>query len=237
MSLKSSGIIAALLGPDLDVALQMHWAVRLAAARKMDLLILHRIESPEKRVIEVSFDEPAGKEAMGVINKVRRIIEESPALRAGPRESTGSDDGKETKAHFVHVRLKLIYFKSLSSLRQAVLDELEKEDVEIITQAREQIADMSDVDLVRERRLFLRYIPYEVVLCLGIEKENALSRILVAEAPGQIGRAALHLGQALAAAAKGTMTVLHVNPRVGIDAERVGMLRLKRHIRKSLDTE
>jgi len=237
MSTQSPGIIAALLEPDLNVGLQMNWAVRLATARKMDLLILHRVESREERVMEVPLDEPPKGEATGVIHEARRIIEESPGLRAGSRESTESGEGKETEAHVVHVRLKLIYFESLSSLRRTVLDELGNKDIELFTEAGKDITDMSDVDLIRERQLFIRYIPCEVVLCLGLEQGKAWSRILVATAPGPNGRAALQLGQDLAASANGTLTALHINPSVGVDAERVGMRRLERHVRKSLDTE
>ncbi len=76
MSLRPPRTLVALLGPALEVALQLRWAVRLAIARKPDLLILHRMESREERTVEVSFDEPVQGKATGVINEVRRMIEE-----------------------------------------------------------------------------------------------------------------------------------------------------------------
>lgn len=234
MTSKSPGTLVALLGPDLEVEVQMRWAVRLASVRELDLLILHRVESREERVVEVSLDKPPSEEATGVIHEVKQVIEESPALRAGPRGSDeAGEDIKATAPDSIHVRMKLIYFASLASLRRAVLDELGNRDVELFTLARKQIADMSDVDLVKERRLFLRYIPCEVVLCHGLDKQNALSRILVATSPGPNGRAALQIGQELAVAANGSLTALHVNPGVGIDAQQVGERRLERRLRKS----
>jgi uncharacterized hydrophobic protein (TIGR00271 family) len=234
---KTPGTLVVLLGPDLKVALQMRWAVRLASARKLDLLILHRVESPDERVVEVSLDEAPSGVATGVINEVKHVIEECPALQAVPRGSDEAGEGiKATASGSIHVRMKLIYFASLASLRRAVLDELGNRDVVLFTQAREQIADMSDVDLVRERRLFLRYIPCEVVLCHGLDKQNALSRILVATAPGPNGRAALQIGQELVGAANGTLTALHVNPGVGIDAQQVGERRLERLLSESPGT-
>lgn len=238
MSLQSHGTLLALLGPDLPVALQMRWAVHLATVRKLDLLILHRLEDNDERVVEVSLGEPPTGEATGIIHEVIRMIGESPELRAGPPEDADAGEVKqETLPHLPQVRLKLVYFENLPSLRRSVLDELGNKDVVLFTQARSQIADLSDVDLVRERRLFLRYIPCEVVLCLGLEKKNTLSRILVATDPGPNGRAALQLGAELAAAANGSLTALHVNPNVGEDAELVGERRLERFLKKTLTTE
>ncbi len=237
MSLQPPRTLVALLGPDLEVALQLRWAVRLATARKLDLLILHRMESREERTVEVSFDEPVQGKATGVINEVKRIIEESSELRTGPRSSTDSGEAKEPEADVVYARLKVLYFTGLPSLRRAVLAELRNKDVELFTQARTQITDMSDVDLVREQRLFLRYIPCKVVLCHGVKKENVLSRILVATAPGPNGRAALNLGRDLAVSVDGTLTALHVNPSIGLDAEQVGERRLDRLLKKSLGPE
>ena len=227
-----------MLGPDLEVKLQLHWAIRLAAARKLDLLILQRVESTDERVNQVSLDEPPAGEALSVIHEVKHIIETSPELRAGPREDAEASEAiEETASHVIHVRLKRIYFASLPSLRRVVLAELGQKDVSLFTQAREQLTDMSDVDLVRERRLFLRYIPCEVVLCLGLQPEQSLSRILVATAPGPEGRAALRIGAQLAASLNGSLTALHVNPNVGALAEAVGERRLERHLKKSFGAE
>jgi len=221
------------------VALQLNWAVRLAAARKQDLLILQRVESNEDRVDEVSLNESPEGETANVIYEIRRMMQASPdKLRAGSRENAdGAEEQEAEEPHIVHVRLKRIYFTSLHSLRQTVLAEVDNKDVKSFTQAREQITDMSDVDLVRERRFFLRYIRCEVVLCLGLQSEQAFSRILVATGSGPDSRAALQLGAQLAASTSGTLTALHVNPNVGVYAEDVGARRLEGQINKALDAE
>lgn len=236
MSLQPIGMLATLLGPELSVALQLDWAVRLATARKQDLLILQRVESHDERVDEVSLNEPPEGEAASVIYKIRLMIETFPEqLHAGPRENADTAEEQEAEEpHIVHVRFKRIYFTSLPSLRRAVLTELDNNDVKSFTQAREQITDMSDVDLIRERRFFLSYIRCEVVLCLGMQPEQALSRILVATTPGPDGRAALQLGAQLAASTSGTLTALHVNPNVGVLAKEVGTRRLEAQIKKAL---
>jgi hypothetical protein len=111
---QSPGTLVALLGPDLDVTLQMHWAVRLATARHLDLLILQSVESPDERVVEVSLDKPSERKATDVIRAVMRLIEDSPDLRAGPRASAGlGEDKGDMESHIVHVRFKRIHFASL----------------------------------------------------------------------------------------------------------------------------
>lgn len=237
MELQSQTTLAVLLGPELDVSLQVRWAVRLASAHKLDLLILHRVASADDHVEEIFLDKPQEAETESFIDELRSIVEASTELYAGPRESAGRDEAEQSETHDVHVRLKLIHFKSLASLRSAVLAELHDKDVEMFTQARAQITDTSDIDLVRERRLFLRYIPCKVVLCLGLQQDTALSRILVATAPGPNGSAALQLGAQLSVAVNGTLTALHVNPGVGVEAVQVGEQRLERNIKKSLTAE
>ena len=43
MSLDVPGRLVALLGPDVDVTVQMRWAIQLARTRKLDLQILQRV--------------------------------------------------------------------------------------------------------------------------------------------------------------------------------------------------
>jgi uncharacterized hydrophobic protein (TIGR00271 family) len=238
MSPQSTGTLVALLGPDLDVTVQMRWAVRLATARQLDLLILQSVESPDERVVEVSLDKPSKKEATDIIPAVRRLIEDSPDLRAGPRASANlEEDQEDKKSHIVHVRFKRIHFASLRSLRQFVLAELGRSNIKLFTVARKQPLERLDVNLVSERQYFLRYIPCEVVFCQGLKEGKALSRILVAAASGPDGKAAMRLGLDLAATANGTVTALHVNPSVGLESELVGERRLDRFLKNSLGTE
>lgn len=230
--------LAVLLGPDLSIALQMRWAISLAAARRLDLLILHSLEDDDERVTEVLLDESPSGRASGVIHELKRVIEESPQLRAGSRENANhGEDSVDNVPHIAHVRLKVIYSANVLSLRRMLLDELEHEDVVLATRALGQVADMSDVDLDRERRLFFRYAPCELVRCVGLTEQTVFSRILVATAHGRGGKAALRLGANLAAAGAGTITALHVNPNVGDDSERVGKRRLARAVHSALGAE
>jgi uncharacterized hydrophobic protein (TIGR00271 family) len=236
MSIQPPGTLVALLGLNMDVVLQIHWAVRLATVRKLDILILKRVESHDNRVVEVQLDERQKEEAMVVIREAKRIIDKSHNLRAGPREKTSAGEERDTEIHVIHVRLKLIYFDSLPSLRRALLSELRNSKTKIFTMARAQNPDIPDVEMVKETRLFLRYIPCDIVLCFGLNLEKAMSRILVSTSAEPNGRAALQLGTKLAASARGTLTALYVNPNIGVDAEQVGKRRLERHIKRSLGT-
>ncbi len=234
--MQATKTLVTILGPNLDVALQVKWAVHLAAANKLDLLILNRVESTDDRLEEVLLDQSENEvsETESSIDTVVRIIKESDELRAGERQSSDTDEAEDSEIHNVYVRLKNVYFTSNSSLRRMTLTELGNKDVELFTQARAEVTDVSDTDLIKERRLFLRYIPCEVVLCLGLDEETEFSRILVATAPGRNGRAALQLGARLVSVVNGTLTALHVNPNVGTSAEEVGERRLESHITKSL---
>ena len=88
MKVSSQKTLVVLLGTDLDLKTQMQWAVRLATARKLDMLILHRLESKDERVVEISLDDPPKGEASSGIQKRKRYIEDSPELRSGPRGIT-----------------------------------------------------------------------------------------------------------------------------------------------------
>jgi uncharacterized hydrophobic protein (TIGR00271 family) len=236
--MQSRGTLAALLGPDLDVAPQLQWAVHLAEVRKLDLLILQRVESQDEQVVEIALNQPPKGAAAHVIQKVRRLIEESPTAQAGPWDE--AKDPKEVSGpapHVVHVRLKLVHFTSLPALRRSVLRELEHERIDLFTLARRQLSDMSDNELVEERRLFIRYIPCEMVLCHGAEPGKAIPRVLTTAAPGSNAAAAVKLGVDLAHAGNGSVTAVHVNPDVGALAERVGERRLDRLLKKALETD
>lgn len=233
----SPGRLAILLGPDLNVSLQLKWAYRLAGALGLDILVLQPIQNQEGRVVEVSLTEEVENAKGAILREIRRLVEEAPLLRAGPREKTEEGDGKNGETSFIHVRLKRIYFPSYTSLRRSVLAELGESKVECLTSVRKQFLDMSDLDLVRERRFFFRYVPCKVVLCQGIVKEEDFGRILLVAEPGPSGRAALKFGLKLAASGGTTPTVLEINPDVGVDAKQVGERRLDRLLKKILGTD
>lgn len=237
MSQTSQKSLAVLLGPGLPVAVQMRWAARLAAARNLNLLVLHGMEGRDERVSEVSLEEPPKGEASGVIHELRGFIDESPGLSAYRREIlAASDDAVET-APALQVRLMLVYSENLASFRRMVLELLRDDDVVLATRASEKTSDISDIDLVRERRFFFRYAPCELVLCHGLKANTAFRRVLVATDSGNSGRAALRLGADLASANDGAMTALHVNPNIGVDAEHVGERRLQRNLDRNLGSD
>lgn len=233
MTLQTPEKMAALLGPDLKTVWQIQWFVRLAVACRMDLLILQRVESGEQRIEEISFDEPLNREAKGPVQELMTLIKDSPELRAGAREGGGMNPVETIQgAHVVHVQFKQIHYTDLVSLRQLVLNELGASRIALFSLARSNLLDMKDVDLVKERRLFMRYLPCKVLLCQGIKQEKGLSRILVAATNGQDGKEALQFSLDLAARDKATLTALHVNPDVGMVAQQVGEQRLDLFLKK-----
>lgn len=228
MKQQSSGTLVTLLVPDTDVALQLRWAARLAAAGKRDLLVFHREKSSETRVVEVALEQLSEGETPGNVNEVVHVIQELPELCAksqGVGKSELSDEKNVIKS-VVQVRLKIIFFDSLVSFRRTLLDELRDESAELFTQARIQPLEMTDVDLVKERQFFIRYIPCNIVLCSGLEEGQSLQRILVATQAGYQGKAVLQIANDLASQDEGSLTALHVNPDIGVDAEMVGERRL-----------
>jgi uncharacterized hydrophobic protein (TIGR00271 family) len=234
MNEKSPGTLVALLGPDLDASLQVQWALRLATSRRLDLLFLQRAPGTANRIVEVPLDEPVPANAPEALREVFQCITASPELTVGPRRTTDQSGEVDNGIAVIHARLKRVDFTSLASLRKLVLDELGERHVKLLTLARKNLADMSDMELVGERRLFLRYLPCETVLCHGLEAGNPLSRVLVATASDENGRMALRVGASLAAVPNGTCTALHVNPDVGFDSRRVGERRLQRVLTRSL---
>jgi uncharacterized hydrophobic protein (TIGR00271 family) len=225
-----------LIEPDLEVAVQMRWAVRLAAARTMDLLVLQIVESRDVRTVEVPLDESPEGEGAAVVLEVMRIVDSSPDLCVGLGEDEDSGQAEEGEGHIVQVRLKQIRCASLHSLRHELLAEVRKSKLKLITLAHKEL-DTTNADIVNERRLFLRYVPCEVVFCYGLDESNQLSRILVGVASGPHGDSALQLGRDLVMVADGTLTVLRVNPSIGPDAERVGVRRVDSLVKKKLGKE
>jgi len=233
MTEKSPGTLVALLGPDLDPSLQVRWALRLATARQLDLLLLQRVRSKNNRIVELPLDEPVPADAPEALREAFKCITETPALAAGTRRTAEESGEGHNEPPAIHARLKRVDFTSLASLRTLVFDELRESEAKLFTLARKNLADMSDAELVSERRLFLRYLPCETVLCHGLEASNLLSRVLVAAAGDENGRTALRIGADLAALPNGTLTALYVNPDVGFDSRRVGERRLQRVLTRS----
>jgi len=237
----AEGLMGVVLGPDLDVATQLRWAVRLAEARSLDLLILQHVESREGKTVEISLAEAPDEKMTPVAKQVREMIETSPGFCAARDEDAAESEGEEaeggdlpegeTKA--LSVRLKEIRCSGPRSVREQLLVQIRKNKLKLCTIARMDL-NTTDADLIRERQLFLRYSPCEVIFCYGLTRETDLTRVVVGGANGRNAEAALRLGRDLAVASDETVTAVRVNPNIGPDAEQVGARRLDRELRKAL---
>jgi uncharacterized hydrophobic protein (TIGR00271 family) len=237
----AEGTMGVVLGPDLDAAIQLRWAARLAEARTLDLLVLQHVESREGKTVEISLAEPPGEKTTPIARQVREMIDASPGFFAADDENVVDSEGGEAKRGdngedepgTLSVRLKEIRCSGLRAAREQLLVQIRKNKLKLCTQARMDL-NTTDVDLIRERQLFLRYSPCEVVFCYGLTQETDLSRIVVGGATGRNAEAALRLGRDLAVVSDETMTAVRVNPSIGPDAEQVGARRLDRELRKAL---
>ena len=229
----ADGTMGIVLGTDQDVTTQFRWAVRLAEARSLDLLILQFVESREGKTVEVPLEDASGQTTTPVARQVMDFIESSPLLRAGGSGDEDGGDEAEADPKLIVVRLKEIRCEGLRALRQQLLVQIRKNKLKLCTAARADF-NTSDPDLIRERQLFLRYAPCEVVYCYGLDKTMDLSKILVAGATGPHADAGLRLGRDLAAASEEKMIAVRINPSIGPDAERVGARRLDAELRKAL---
>jgi len=229
----ADGTMGIVLGTDQDVTTQLRWAVRLAEARSLDLLILQFVESREGKTVEVPLEDDSGQTPTPVARQVMDFIESSPLLLAGGSGDEDGGDEAEADPNLIVVRLKEIRCEGLRALRQQLLVQIRKNKLKVCTAARADF-NTSDPDLIRERQLFLRYAPCEVVYCYGLDKTTDLSKILVAGATGPHADAGLRLGRDLAAASEEKMIAVRINPSIGPDAERVGARRLDAELRKAL---
>lgn len=236
-------MLALLLGSDLDVSQQVAWALRLARQRKLDLLLLGHVESPDERISTVSLDtsEPADPDAPDIVAELRQLVAADPVLQAGPRPSPPPDAEGETPEQeqdalpaVVHVQLKLIHSDRTASLRRLVQAELKGSEVDLFAIASLQVARVADVALARERRLFFRYAPCDIALFQGQPEPTSFSRILVPMTSRAASVTALRVALDLAAEDGGTVTTVYVNPNVGVDAARIGERRLDRIVDRAL---
>ncbi len=227
------GNLGVFVGPDLDLSDQLRWAVRLAEARNLDIVVFQRIEGSERQTVNVPLDGSAEGEAAVAAGEVFQAIESMPILRAGPRPETAEDEALDDDDSVIHVQLKLIRCANLPSLRELLLAEVRKSKLKLFTVVRKDLGGTGS-EITRERRQFLRHVPCEVVHCSGFNEDNDLSRILVTVASGPHAASALKIGRDLASSSGATLTALRVNPSIGPDAEQVGARRLDILIKKSL---
>jgi uncharacterized hydrophobic protein (TIGR00271 family) len=229
----ADGTMGVVLGPDLDVETQLRWAVRLAEARSLDLLILQHVESKEATTVEPPLHDPTTEKASPVARQVMELIAVSPRLRAAATEDAGADGATVQETDALEVRMKEIRCEGKRVLRDQVLGQIRKNKLKLVTTARRDLVT-TDIDVNRERQLFLRFAPCEIVLCYGLQPTTELSRVIVGAADGRHAAAALRLGRDLAATAGEPFTAVRVNPSIGPDAEQVGARRLDGELRKAL---
>ena len=225
----NEGSIGVLLGPDLDIQLQLRWAIRLAEARRMDLLIYQQVDRQDGDVVERNLTTDADGDGADGIRELCAVIAASPHLRAGPRKDEQSPDSPE----LIHLRCKQIPLKSLTAFRQLLVADVQKEKLALITAARSEL-NTTDPDYIKERRIFLRFAPCEVVFCFGLEADSKFDNILVGTASGPHGSSALRLGRDLANQGGRPLTAARINPSIGPDSEGVGQRRLEALLKKAL---
>jgi uncharacterized hydrophobic protein (TIGR00271 family) len=233
----AEGSIGVLLGSDLDVKLQLRWAIQLAQSRRKDLLVYQQVARQDGEPVERNLIEEADGEGADCIREIVDLITSSDALCAGGRESDADKEGTESPdqapPHIIHLRLKQLPLKNLTSFRQLLLADVKKEKLSLVTAARREL-NTTDPDFIKERRIFLRFAPCEVVFCFGLEEDNRFSKILVGTSTGPHGVSALRLGKDLAADSPHPLTALRVNPGIGPDSEQVGERRLDALLKKGL---
>ena len=227
----TEGVLGLLLGSELDLEVQLRWALRLAEARRLDILVYERDERSEGSPTEVDLDEPPEGDGGRVARELRQRIDASPELAAGPRPEevdAGDDEAGEAR---IHIRLRRLPSSAPRQFRDQLTSDIRSEKLVLITSADGRL-NTTEPELVRERRLFLRFVPCEAVFCFGLQNDNELERLLVGAASGPHGESALRLGYDLANQREHGLTVVRVNPAVGPDALRVGEKRLGALLKK-----
>lgn len=112
-------------------------------------------------------------------------------------------------------------------------EEVLKDKLKVLTLARKE-HDSKDTDHIRERRLFLRYAPCEVVFCFGPIADKDNLQFTVGVASGTHGSAAIKFARDISKAPNVSLTAIRVNPDIGPDSIKVGARRLDTLLGRSL---
>lgn len=234
----ADGSIGIWIGNDLDVALQLRWALRLAQARQLDLIVFDHVEGNgnESSALEVSLNEPLENGASALIAEVQQLIRSSPLLSAGAPVNDGKTPPENDTEQLITVRLKLIRSSTPREFREQMIEEARIDKLKVLTLARQEY-DAKNAEHVQERRLFLRYAPCEVVFCFGLVEEKENLQIAVGVASGMHGRAAMQFARDISKTSGVDLTAARVNPDIGPDSEKVGARRLDALLVRSLGTD
>lgn len=224
------------IGNDLDVDRQLRWALRLAQARQLDLVVFEHVQSNECTAHEVPLNEPVNDGASPLIDAIQKLIQSSDHLSAGVEEGDDTVSSENDDVQRTTIRLKNILSATPREFRELMIDEVREDKLKTLTLMRRE-HDSKDPELVRERQLFLRYAPCEVVFCFGLPEEKEYLQIAVGVASGTHGSAAIQFAHDISKAPDVSLTAARVNPDIGPDSIRVGARRLDALLGRSLGTD
>jgi uncharacterized hydrophobic protein (TIGR00271 family) len=234
----TTGTMGMLLGTDLDVEIQLKWAVQLAEARDLDLVVFQIVEGSEDSIVDHPLEPDDEGDPDPIVHRIRRLIETSSRLSPGAPDKPAENSGDVTQENedVIHVSLTRVRTTSPRSLREQLLEAVRDNKLKLFTVAhRDPLSH--DPDEAKERRLFLRYVPCEVVFCFGLDENFELDSIMVAVASGPHAASAVRLAKDLAGQTGRELTAVRINPRIGPDAVRVGERRIDMLLNKSLGGE
>jgi len=232
----TEGTMALVLGPDVEVPTQLRWGLQLARARSLDLLILQHVKKKDGVTVEIMLDDDSGNGATPVAKQIRDFVVAHPDVQVAPREEENHEGPGEGGDKMISVRLKEIRCLGLPTIRQQLLAQIGKNKLKLITAVRHEF-NTTDVEIIRERQLFLRYAPCEVILGFRFGAATDFSRVLVGVGSGPQAGAALRLARDLAKVSNGSFTAVRTNPAIGPDAESVGRRRMEAVFQKNLGAE
>jgi len=228
--------MALALGPDVEVSTQLRWGLQLARARSLDLLILRHVEKKDGVTVEIVLDDESGNGAGPVAKQIREFVAAESDLRIAQREEKNREQSEDDETGKISVRLKEIRCLGLRTIRQQLLAQISKNKLKLVTAVRHEF-NTTDVEIIRERQLFLRFAPCEVILGFRFGAATDFSRVLVGVGSGPQAGAALRLARDLAKVSDGSFTAVRTNPAIGPDAEFVGRRRMEAVFQKNLGAE
>ena len=232
----ADGNLGVWIGNDLEINEQLSWALRLAEARNLNLVIFEHIHGNDSAVHEVLLNDAEVNESTPLLKEILKLIDASDSLCAGKplEDGEGTADNEEEQRRTI--RFKRLTSATPREFRELMTDEVLQDKLKILTLARKE-HDSKDQDHIRERRLFLRYAPCEVVFCFGSIAEKDNLQFSVGVASGTHGSAAIKFARDISKAPNISLTAVRVNPDIGPDSIKVGARRLDTLLARSLSAD
>lgn len=232
----ADGNLGVWIGNDLEIADQLSWALRLAEARNLNLVIFEHVHSNECGAHEVLLNDAKASESTSLLGEIRKLIDSSDNLCAGKPEEDGESTVDDEEEQPRVIRFKQLKSGTPREFRELMTREVLKDKLKVLTLARKE-HDSSDRDHIRERRLFLRYSPCEVVFCFGSVADKDNLQFTVGVASGTHGSAAIKFARDISKAPNISLTAIRVNPDIGPDSIKVGARRLDTLLGRSLGAD